>query len=130
MKKGGNAFDAAVAVSLALSVTEPHHSGIGGGCFSLIYSAEKKEFHAVDGRGVAPANATADLFIKDGVVQDEWKDLGGQSVAVPGLLKTMDVLLKKYGSMSLAQVSEPAIRFAKEGFGCGYTCALTMFDDS
>ena len=130
LKKGGNAFDAAVAVSLALSVTEPHHSGIGGGCFSLIYSAEKKEFHAVDGRGVAPANATADLFIKDGVVQDEWKDLGGQSVAVPGLLKTMDVLLKKYGSMSLAQVAEPAIRFAEEGFGCGYTCALTMFDDS
>ena len=83
LRRGGNAFDAAAAVSLALAVVEPHHSGIGGGCFSLIYSAEDGRFNAVDGRGTAPRNATADLFIKDGVVQDEWKDLGGQSVAIP-----------------------------------------------
>lgn len=130
LDRGGNAFDAAAAVSLALSVVEPHHSGIGGGCFSLIYSAEDKTFSAVDGRGIAPKNATADLFIKDGVVQDEWKDLGGQSVAVPGLLKTMDVLLQKYGTMTLAEVAAPAIRLAEEGFGVSYTGALTMFDDS
>lgn len=130
LKKGGNAFDAAAAVSLALSVTEPHHSGIGGGCFSLIYSAEKNEFSSVDGRGIAPKNAGADLFLKDGVVQDEWKDLGGQSVAVPGLLKTMEVLLEKYGTMTMAEVAAPAIRYAEEGFGCGFTCALTMYDDS
>ena len=49
LKQGGNAFDAAAAISLALSVTEPHHSGIGGGCFALIYSSEDNEFHAVDG---------------------------------------------------------------------------------
>lgn len=130
LRRGGNAFDAAVAISLALSVVEPHHSGIGGGCFSLIYSAEKNEFHAVDGRGIAPKNAKSDLFIKDGVVQDEWKDLGGQSVALPGLLKTLDVLLKKYGTMSFAEVAEPAIRLAEEGFGVSYTGEQTMNDDS
>lgn len=130
LKKGGNAFDAAAAVSLALSVVEPHHSGIGGGCFSLIYSAKDNEFHAVDGRGIAPKNAKADLFLKDGEVQDEWKDLGGQSVAVPGLLRTLDVLIKKYGTMSFAEVAAPAIRLAEEGFGVGHTYALTMFDDS
>ncbi|MGE4277823.1 MAG: gamma-glutamyltransferase [Lawsonibacter sp.] len=130
LKNGGNAFDAAAAVSLALSVVEPHHSGIGGGCFSLIYDAKSDAFSAVDGRGVAPMNAAADLFLKDGVVQDEWKDLGGQSVAVPGLLKTLDVLLQKYGTMRLSKVAAPAIRLAEEGFGTSYTGALTMYDDS
>lgn len=130
LKQGGNAFDAAAAVSLALSVVEPHHSGIGGGCFSLIYSAKDGEFSAVDGRGTAPKNATADLFIKDGVVQDEWKDLGGQSVAIPGLLKTLEILLEKYGTMTLSKVIQPAIRLAEEGFGTSYTGALTMDDDS
>ena len=130
LRRGGNAFDAAAAVSLALSVVEPHHSGIGGGCFSLIYSAKENKFSAVDGRGVAPQNATADLFLKDGVVQDEWKDLGGQSVALPSLLKTLEILLEKYGTMTLAEVVQPAIRLAEDGFGVSYTGALTMYDDS
>ena len=130
LNKGGNAFDAAVAVSLTLSVVEPHHSGIGGGCFSLLYDAKTGKTEGIDGRGIAPAKATADLFIKDGEVQDEWKDLGGQSVALPGLLKTMDIILKKYGTMTLKDVAAPAIRCARNGFGTSYTGALTMYDNS
>lgn len=130
LNKGGNAFDAAVAVSLTLSVVEPHHSGIGGGCFSLLYDAKTGKIEGIDGRGIAPAKATADLFIKDGEVQDEWKDLGGQSVALPGLLKTMDIVLKKYGTMTLKDVAAPAIRCARNGFGTSYTGALTMYDNS
>ena len=130
LNKGGNAFDAAVAVSLTLSVVEPHHSGIGGGCFSLLYDAKTGKAEGIDGRGIAPAKATADLFIKDGEVQDEWKDLGGQSVALPGLLKTMDIVLKKYGTMTLKDVAAPAIRCARNGFGTSYTGALTMYDNS
>ena len=130
LNKGGNAFDAAVAVSLTLSVVEPHHSGIGGGCFSLLYDVKTGKTEGIDGRGIAPAKATADLFIKDGEVQDEWKDLGGQSVALPGLLKTMDIVLKKYGTMTLKDVAAPAIRCARNGFGTSYTGALTMYDNS
>ena len=130
LNKGGNAFDAAVAVSLTLSVVEPHHSGIGGGCFSLLYDAKTGKTEGIDGRGIAPAKATADLFIKDGEVQDEWKDLGGQAVALPGLLKTMDIVLKKYGTMTLKDVAAPAIRCARNGFGTSYTGALTMYDNS
>ncbi|MHB9305758.1 gamma-glutamyltransferase, partial [Fusobacterium polymorphum] len=88
------------------------------------------ETFALDGRGTAPKKATKDLFLKDGEVQDEWKDLGGQSVLVPGLLKTMDVLLKKYGTMELKEVVLPALKYAKEGFEIGYTYSLTMHDDS
>lgn len=130
LNQGGNAFDAAVAISLTLSVVEPHHSGIGGGCFSLLYDARSGESVGIDGRGIAPARATADLFMKDGEVQDEWKDLGGQSVALPGLLKTMDMILNKYGTLSWEEISAPAIRCAKDGFGTSYTGALTMFDNS
>lgn len=130
LNKGGNAFDAAVAVSLTLSVVEPHHSGIGGGCFSLLYNAKTGKTEGIDGRGIAPMKATADLFLKDGEVQDEWKDLGGQSVAIPGLLKTMNIILKKYGTMPLREVTAPAIQCARAGFGTSYTGALTMYDDS
>lgn len=130
LKKGGNAFDAAVAVSLVLSVVEPHHSGIGGGCFSLLYSSKDKKAYALDGRGVAPKRATADLFMKDGEVQDEWKDLGGQSVAIPGLLKTLDVLLNEFGTLTFREVADSAIDIATNGFGVGYTQAITMNDNS
>ncbi|WP_317423262.1 gamma-glutamyltransferase [uncultured Acidaminococcus sp.] len=130
LKQGGNAFDAAVAVSLALSVVEPHHSGLGGGCFSLLYAAKENKFVALDGRGIAPKAAGPDLFIKDGEVQDEWKDLGGQSVAVPGLLRTLEEVLEKYGTLTWKDVAAPAIRLAEEGFGTGYTESLTMEDDS
>lgn len=130
LRQGGNAFDAAVAVSLTLSVVEPHHSGIGGGAFSLLYRSSDHSFHALDARGIAPKRATADLFLKDGEVQDEWKDLGGQAVAIPGLLRALDVVLKQYGTMSLAEVAAPAIRYAREGFPVSFTQSLTMDDDS
>ncbi|WMJ82786.1 gamma-glutamyltransferase [Oscillospiraceae bacterium LTW-04] len=130
LQQGGNAFDAAAAVSLALSVVEPHHSGIGGGCFSLMYSCKEKAVTALDARGIAPQNAKSDLFLKDGEVQDEWKDLGGQSVAIPGLLRALDVMLDRYGTMTIKQVAAPAIRYARTGFGMSFTGSLTMQDDS
>lgn len=130
LRRGGNAFDAAAAVSLVLSVVEPHHSGIGGGCFGLFYTEKTGTVYALDARGTAPQNATEDLFIKDGEVQDEWKDSGGQSVAVPGLLRSLDEMLKKYGTMPFAEVAKPAIDLARNGFAMSYTGSLTMADAS
>lgn len=130
LRRGGNAFDAAAAVALTLSVVEPHHSGIGGGCFSLVYSAKEKKCYAIDGRGVAPMQATENLFMKNGRVQSEWKDLGGQAVVVPGLLKTLEAILKKHGTMTFSEVAKPAIHLAEEGFGVSFTGSLTMEDDS
>lgn len=130
LKKGGNAFDAAVAMSIVLSVVEPHHSGIGGGCFTLGYSIKNKKTFALDGRGNAPKRANKNMFLKNGIVQNELKDLGGQSVLVPGLLKTMEILLNEYGTMPLDELIKPAIQYAKNGFYMGYTQAITMFDDS
>src|SRR5262245_50198590 len=84
LRAGGNAIDAAIAVSLALGVTDPHHSGIGGGGFMLVRLADGRCF-AVDARETAPAAATRDMYVAPGVAKDASK-FGALSIATPGLL--------------------------------------------
>ncbi len=120
LKQGGNAFDAACAVSLALGVVEPYHSGIGGGCFHVYYDKKTGCFGCVDARGVAPANAYQDMMLdENGEVDLNLTEYSGRSVATPALYRAMDGLLKRYGTMTWEQVSAPAIRLAREGFACG-----------
>ncbi len=124
LKAGGNAYDAACAVSLMLGVVEPYHSGIGGGCFHVTYNKEKNEFYAVDARGVAPINGYQDMFLdENGEVDLNLTEFSGRAVAVPAMYRAMDMLLKKYGTMTWEQVSAPAIRAAREGFKCGFLYA-------
>lgn len=124
LKQGGNAFDAACAVSLVLGVVEPHHSGIGGGCFHVFYDKKSESFHAVDARGVAPINAYQDMFLdEDGNVDLNLTEFSGRSVAVPALYRAMDGMLKKYGTMTWEQVSAPAIKLCRDGFACGFAYA-------
>lgn len=128
LEQGGTAFDAAVAVSLTLSVTEPHHSGIGGGAFALLYSANEGKTVALDARGDAPKAADRDIFIKDGQFVNDWATFGGKSVLVPGLYRSLDKMLKEYGTMSWQQVSAPAIRTAREGFRASYVMGAIVDD--
>lgn len=124
LANGGNAIDAAVAISLALGVVEPYHCGIGGGCFHVIYHKESNNFYACDARGVAPLNAYQDMFLdEDGNVDLNLTEFSGRSTAVPALYRAMDNLLKKFGTMSWEQVSAPAIRLCREGFKCGFMYA-------
>lgn len=124
LKKGGNAIDAAVATSLVLGVVEPYHSGIGGGCFHVVYYKETDEFFAVDARGVAPLGAYQDMFLdENGEVDLNLTEFSGRAVAVPAYYRAMDKVLKKYGTMTWKEVSEPAIRLCREGFKCGFTYA-------
>lgn len=124
MKQGGNAIDAAVAVSLALGVVEPYHSGIGGGCFHVVYHKQSDQCYAVDARGVAPINAEQDMFLDaNGEVDLNLTEFSGRPTATPALYRAMDKLLKKFGTMTWAQVSAPAIKLAREGFYCDFTYA-------
>ena len=124
LANGGNAIDAAVAISLALGVVEPYHCGIGGGCFHVIYHKETDTFYACDARGVAPLNAYQDMFLnEDGNVDLNLTEFSGRSAAVPALYRAMDSLLKKFGTMTWEQVSAPAIRLCREGFKCGFMYA-------
>lgn len=116
MKKGGNAVDAAVATSLALSVVEGHFTGIGGGGFMTIRDAESGEVIFLDYREMAPAASTRDMYASEKAKTEKWKSIGGMSAAVPGWVAGMFYALDKYGTMSFADVATPAIRIAEEGW--------------
>src|SRR5437763_7193349 len=116
LKRGGNAVDAAVAVAFALAVVEPAAGNIGGGGFMLIRLANGKTSF-LDYREVAPGKATRDMYIgKDGKLDEEASVIGYRSVAVPGTVAGLELALKSYGTMKLADVMAPAIRLAEEGF--------------
>ncbi|MBL4659504.1 MAG: gamma-glutamyltransferase [Alcanivoracaceae bacterium] len=117
LAKGGNAFDAAVAVSAVLAVVEPESSGIGGGGFWLLHDASKNKNVMVDGREEAPAAAHRDMYLdKDGHVNRDLAVNGPLSAAIPGNVAAMTHVVKNYGKLTLAQNLAPAIKIAKEGF--------------
>src|SRR5437588_966261 len=116
LKRGGNAVDAAVATALALAVVEPAAGNIGGGGFMLIRLADGKTTF-LDYRETAPGKATRDMYIgKDGKQDEEASVIGYRSVAVPGTVAGLELALKTYGTMKLADVMAPAIRLAQNGF--------------
>src|SRR6267142_376074 len=116
LKHGGNAVDAAVAVAFALAVVEPAAGNIGGGGFMLIRLASGKTTF-FDYREVAPGKATRDMYIgKDGRLDENASVIGYKSVAVPGTVAGLELVLRNYGTMKLADVMAPAIRLAKDGF--------------
>src|SRR5713226_9782011 len=116
LKRGGNAVDAAVAVAFALAVVEPAAGNIGGGGFMLVRLASGKTTF-FDYREVAPGKATRDMYIdKDGHLDKEASVMGYRSVAVPGTVAGLELALKTYGTMKLADVMAPAIRLTEEGF--------------
>jgi gamma-glutamyltranspeptidase / glutathione hydrolase len=114
---GGNAFDAAVAVSAALAVVEPYSSGLGGGGFWLLHRAADGFDVMVDGRERAPLAAHRDLYLdEEGEVVSDWSMNGPLSAAIPGEPAALDHIARRYGKLPLADSLAPAIRLAREGF--------------
>ncbi|HEU0307385.1 MAG TPA: gamma-glutamyltransferase [Lysobacter sp.] len=117
IRAGGNAFDAAVAVSAMLSVVEPISSGIGGGGFFLLHDARSGKDIFVDARETAPESATAQVYLdasggfnRDRAVNGPW------SAGIPGLPAALVHVSAKYGRLPLRTTLAPAIRVAREGF--------------
>ncbi|MBM3116880.1 gamma-glutamyltransferase [Jeongeupia naejangsanensis] len=117
LNAGGNAVDAAVAAAAALGVTDPFSCGVGGGGFMMIYSARDKRVITIDHRESAPRSFSPTVFQKNGKAL-EWDDVvpNGIAVGVPGTVRGWDEALRRYGTMSFAQVLKPAIRIAEQGF--------------
>ena len=118
LKRGGTAIDAAVAMQMVLNLVEPQSSGLGGGAFILHYSAADRKLIAFDGRETAPAAARADRFIgADGQPLGFLDaEVGGKSVGTPGVLRALELAHAKYGKLPWAELFQPAIRLATEGF--------------
>ena len=119
LKAGGNAVDAAVAVGFALAVTHPQAGNIGGGGFMLVHLSRRNETVAIDYRETAPAAMTRDVFLDQKGEADPRKSRDSAlGVGVPGTVAGLALAHEKYGSgrFTLAQLIEPAIRLAREGF--------------
>ena len=116
MKRGGNAVDAAVATAFALAVVEPEAGNIGGGGFMLVRLANGREGF-VDYREMAPAAASRNMYLRpDGTVDPKASITGYRAIGIPGTVAGMALALHEYGTMTLSQVMQPAIRLAADGF--------------
>ena len=116
MKKGGNAFDAMVAVHLALAVTYPIAGNIGGGGF-VVYHTSNGESGSLDFREKAPGKAFKDMYLDDnGDVIEDMSTLGGAAVGVPGSISGIFEIHSKFGSLPIKDLFQPSIELAKNGF--------------
>src|SRR5262245_9309278 len=117
LKRGGNAFDAAVAVAAALAVVEPYSSGLGGGGFWLLHRARVGFQVMVDARETAPSKATREIFVDEGGTPIRAAiTQGGKSAAIPGAPAALAHVAHHYGKLPLSASLAPAIRLAREGF--------------
>ena len=114
LQDGGNAFDAAVTAAAVLNVVEPHMTGMGGDVFALFWSAEENRLRGLDASGRAGSLATPDTIRALGMEDVPYR--GARAVTVPGALSGWNALLEEYGTLSLAEALDPAIRIAEGGF--------------
>ncbi|HOI63848.1 MAG TPA: gamma-glutamyltransferase [Mesotoga sp.] len=117
LEMGGNAVDAAIATAFALGVLEPNASGLGGGGFMIIQLAHMDEAVVIDFRETAPSAAGPTFFNLDErnrVINNE-TIIGGKSSGVPGEVAGLLYALENFGTMSRAQVIQPAIEWAEKG---------------
>lgn len=128
LKQGGNAVDAAVAVGFALAVVHPEAGNIGGGGFMLVRFKNGKS-HFMDYREEAPGAATMNMYLDaQGNVIPDASTVGYRSIGVPGSVAGMVRAEKLWGELTLAQVMQPAIRLARDGFVLSEEEAEEMHD--
>ncbi|MDZ8261078.1 gamma-glutamyltransferase [Nostoc sp. ChiQUE01b] len=117
LRKGGNAVDAAVATTFALSVVEPFSAGIGGGGFLLMHSEKTGDMKALDFRERAPLKATRNMYLEaEGKVRPNASINGYLAVGTPGTVAGLYEVHRRYGKLSWQEVMKPAIALAKDGF--------------
>ena len=114
MMQGGNAVDAAVATAAALNVVEPHSTGVGGDAFALVWLADEKRVLALNASGRAPQAASRDELLAKGM--PAIPPTSAYSVTTPGGVAGWEAALERCGTMTLAEVLEPAIEYAERGY--------------
>jgi len=117
LKKGGNAFDAAAAITASLAVVEPYGSGLGGGGFWLLHRSSDNKQVVLDGREMAPMRSRKDMYLdKDGNILSGLSLNGPMAAGIPGVVAGIEYLVTRYGQLSLQDILAPAIQQAKNGF--------------
>ncbi len=113
LRRGGSAVDAAIAANAVLGVAEPTGCGIGGDLFAIVWDAKSGKLHGLNGSGRSPKSLTAEEFKKRGLTRIP--SFGVLPVSVPGCVDGWFELHAKFGRLPMAEVLEPAIRYAREG---------------
>ena len=116
LKKGGNAIDAAVATAAVLTLVEPNSTSLGGDAFIMIYIAAEDKLVGINASGRSPYTMTLDALNERLDKHDMNSIRGIYSVSVPGAVDGWFEVLEKYGTMTMAEVLEPAIYYAENGF--------------
>ncbi|MCI5043850.1 MAG: gamma-glutamyltransferase [Aquisalinus sp.] len=118
LAKGGTAVDAAIAVQAVLSLVEPQSSGLAGGAFMLHFDPITNDLSSYDGREIAPASASPDMFLKEDGTSMGFYDAvtGGRSVGVPGVVAMLAMAHERHGNLEWGTLLEPALRHAQDGF--------------
>ncbi|KYC38440.1 gamma-glutamyltranspeptidase [Scytonema hofmannii PCC 7110] len=133
LRKGGNAVDAAVATTFAISVVEPFSAGIGGGGFLLLRESKTGEIKALDFRERAPIKATKNMYLDaQGKVSPNLSIDGYLAVATPGTVAGMYEVHRRYGKLPWQEVLKPAIALAKDGFTLSHRVtwrSLKVYED-
>ena len=114
LRRGGNAVDAAIAVNAALGVVEPMSCGIGGDVFAIYWDHKTKKLYGLNGSGRSPYNLNRDVFAAQGL--DRIPSTGPLSWSVPGCVQGWEDIRGRFGTLPLAELLEPSIRLADEGF--------------
>ena len=118
LERGGSAVDAAIAVQAMLSLVEPQSSGLGGGAFINYYNAASRKLTIYDGREVAPAQATPDMFLDSAgkPLPFDQAVLSGRATGVPGVVATLALAHSEHGKLAWRTLFGSAARTADEGF--------------
>ncbi len=125
LKAGGNAVDAAVAVAFALSVTHPFAGNIGGGGFLLARFADGRTAF-IDFRETAPAGASHDMYLDASGKPTRDSLVGWRAAGVPGTVRGLELAHKKFGRKPWAELVQPAVDFAANGFELSYSTAKSI----
>jgi len=115
MKHGGNAIDAAVAVSFALAVTHPQAGNIGGGGFLVYYDAKTKSVWTLDYREIAPGAAKRDMYVQADGNPSKASQTGPLAGGVPGSVSGLETMHDRFGSRPWRELIDPAARLARDG---------------
>lgn len=114
LKSGGNAIDAAIAANAVLGLVEPTGNGIGGDLFAILWDAESEQLYGLNASGRSPQSLTLDYFKENGYTSIP--ALGPLPVSVPGCVDGWFAMHDRFGSISMEQILQPAIDYAREGF--------------
>ena len=124
LKKGGNAIDAAIAANAVLGLVEPTGSGVGGDLFAIIWVAEKQKLYGLNASGRSPRSLNLDYFKENGL--EKIPAYGPLPVSVPGCVDGWFEMHDLFGKLSMPQVLQPAIDYARNGFPVSELIAFYM----